>query len=269
MREFDISPLFFRDLDSISEGHFFSLSCLLYPHVLATPNYTANPHWDHAWPQNLFLNPSSPLLSSLSLPPGFNITSTPLITFRRVDLLLDPTELTSLYQKKYNPTEEFKLFGEEQVWSLSLRESMDLFTAPLPKANYGTMVVSTGGHWTTTTLSGLRDESKSEEGYGIEKVIELFGHAMTMWSEGVQSGLITDYKSREGGVVLKNGARGKRRVVVRAYLPGHEDCHQHKNPWRKVKPFQWNWYNWGNIWEFNEVFEVRNFFINNFKHGMS
>lgn len=252
-----LMSLILSNSDSISEGQFFSLSCMLYPHVLATPNYTANPYWDRAWPQNLYLNPESPLTSTLSLPPGFSAESTPLVTFRRVDLLLDESELANVHQKIYNPPPGFKLFGEDQVWSFSLRDSMELFTSPLPGANYGTLVVSTGGHWTTTTLAGFRDESKSEKGYGIDKVIEFFGHAMKSWTAGVQAALSIDQESRDGGVVLKNGGRGRRRAVVRAYLPGHEDCHSHKNPWREVQPFQWNWFNWGNIWEFNQVFEVR------------
>lgn len=235
------------DTDSITEGHFFSLSCMLYPHVVATPNYTANPYFDRAWPQHLYLSPSSPLLPTLSLPPNFNISSTPLVTFRRIDLLLTQPELIELHNSRWNAPANFSLFSDEKVWSMGPSEYMDLFLEPLPKGGYGTMVVSTGGHWTTTVFGGFRDEAKAEEGYGISSVIQFFGQAMQVWAGKIQDAL---YK--EGG----RGARRERQVVVRAYLPGHEDCHSWREPWAEVHPFDWNWYNWGNIWEFNKVFEV-------------
>ncbi|KAI0744300.1 hypothetical protein C8Q80DRAFT_1327235 [Daedaleopsis nitida] len=84
--------------DSVTENHFLSLSCLLYAHVCATPNYIENQYWDRAWPQNLYMEPSSPLVRKLNFPPGFDIASTPLVTFRRVDLLLEPSRLDNLYQ---------------------------------------------------------------------------------------------------------------------------------------------------------------------------
>ncbi|THH12694.1 hypothetical protein EW146_g7457 [Bondarzewia mesenterica] len=89
--------------DSITENHFFSLSCTLFPHVRATPNYTENPYFDRAWAQNLYLSPKSPLLATLNLPPGFSIEETPLVTFRRVDLLLSQYELESLHRSR-NPS---------------------------------------------------------------------------------------------------------------------------------------------------------------------
>ncbi|EEB99261.1 hypothetical protein MPER_01091 [Moniliophthora perniciosa FA553] len=44
--------------DSVSENHFFSLSCTLYPHVIATPYPWTSEH-DRGYPQNLYLNPDS------------------------------------------------------------------------------------------------------------------------------------------------------------------------------------------------------------------
>ncbi|KAF8898089.1 hypothetical protein CPB85DRAFT_1377616 [Mucidula mucida] len=236
--------------DSISEGHFFSLSCTLYPHVVATPDYVKNPYFDRAWPQNLYLNPNSPLIKTLRFPRGFNISGTPLVTFRRVDLMLEQSALIELHRKAYNDPENFQLFSEEAAWSLNLDYYMDLFTAPLPEANYGTLVASTGGHWTTTLFSGYRDESKSSEGYGIAGVIEFFEIAMTKWATDVQRRLFA-----QDGFILPNGRHGQRQVVVRAYLPGHEDCHDHRDPWTEIQPMRWFWYNWGNIWQFNEVFQ--------------
>ncbi|KAM6496673.1 hypothetical protein JOM56_007146 [Amanita muscaria] len=232
--------------DSVTENHFFSLSCLLYPHVLGSPNYTANPYFDRAWIQHLHLNPESPLVHRLRPPTGFDIKTTPLVSFRRVDLLYSQQELVDIYQSTNPGTpEDFKLFGEETVWTLSPTVYMDQFTAPLPGGNYRTMVVSTAGHWTTTLFHGFRDENKILTGYGIRKVLDLFEVAMPRWAKEVQTTLRMHEDSGEG----------KRRVVIRAYLPGHEDCHDYRQPWTGVQRFVWDWYNWSYIGQFNEIFE--------------
>ena len=217
---------------------------MLFPHVLGSPNYTENPYFDRGWPQHLHLNPHSPLVSRLRFPRGFNISTTPLVTFRRIDLLFSQQELVDIYHSA-NPDapRNVKLFSDEHVWTLSPSEYLQVFTAPMPQANYGTMIVSTGGHWTTSLFSGLHDESA--EGNGIRGVLQLFKTAMPQWAQEVQSTLDQE------------ADKAKRRVVIRAYLPGHEDCHNYREPWTKVKPFVWNWFNWGSIWEFNQIFEVR------------
>lgn len=180
------------------------------------------------------------------------------MTFRRVDLLFEKSELVDLHRKVNNPPEGFTLFSDEATWDLSPTYYLDLFTGSLPQANYGTMVVSTGGHWTTTLFSGFKDEAATQSGYGINNVIAFFKHAMHSWAKQVQHRLDVDEGYIRRGYIRGLGTRGKRRVVARAYLPGHEDCHDFKKPWTTIQPFVWNWYNWGNIWEFNQVFEVSN-----------
>ncbi|KIK51365.1 hypothetical protein GYMLUDRAFT_50600 [Collybiopsis luxurians FD-317 M1] len=243
--------------DSITEGHFFSISCSLYPHVIATPDYVANPYFDRAWPQNMYLNPNSSLVQTLKFPPGFNISGTPLITFRRIDLLLSTEELEALHKEKHREDESFSLFSDEAVWSLSPSYYLpDIFLASLPQSNYANLIVSTAGHWTTTLFGGYSNEptkdGKERHGEGIGGLIDFFGEAMEMWANKVQKAINDD---REG-VVLANGKRARRQVMVRAYLTGHEDCHDHRKPWRKIEPMKWNWYNWGSIWKYNQVFET-------------
>ena len=230
-------------VDSVTENHFFSISCMLFPHVLGSPNYTENPYFDRGWPQHLHLNPDSPLVTRLKFPPGFDIFTTPLVTFRRIDLLFSQQELIDIYHSA-NPDapRNIKLFSDERVWTDSPSEYLQVFTAPLPQANYRTLVASTGGHWTTTLFSGFQDERA--EGNGIREVLKIFETAMPRWAQDVQSSL-----DQEAG-------KAKRRVVVRSYLPGHEDCHDQREPWTKIQPFKWNWFNWGYIWEFNQIFEV-------------
>lgn len=252
--------------DSITEGHFFSLSCLLYPHVIATPDYNGNSGFDRAWPQHLHLSPTSPLLSSLSFPAGFNITLTPLVTFRRVDLLLTQDELVSLHQTVHRADStalatNFSVFSDEAAWSLSPEEYMPLFTSPLPQGNYATMVVSTAGHWTTNLFSGFKDEGNTDTDHGYARLIAFFSNAMKHWADEVQGALARDFGVMVGpGRMSRRTGRGRarrsRKVVVRAYLPGHEDCHNHREPWKDIVPFVWGWYNWGRIWKYNEVFEA-------------
>ncbi|KZT04371.1 uncharacterized protein LAESUDRAFT_658093 [Laetiporus sulphureus 93-53] len=253
--------------DSVTENHFFSLSCVLFPHVRATPNYTENPYFDRAWPQNLYLSPTSPLLRHLALPPGFDIEKTPLVTFRRVDLLLDRPELEALYAELYPSGAEADgealrlpskpLFSDEQFWSMSPREYVrEIFLQPAP-LRYSTLVISTAGHWTTTLMSGFADPA--QPGDGIAGVLGFFGVSMQRWAEEVQ-GMMDGYREEEerrSGRWFGLGRRGgvERQVVIRAYLPGHEDCHDERRPWTEWKSFRWNWYNWGSIKDFNRIFE--------------
>ncbi|KAG0707061.1 hypothetical protein DFH29DRAFT_898242 [Suillus ampliporus] len=248
--------------DSITENHFFSLSCLLYPHVRATPNYTENPYFDRAWQQNLYLSPSSPIISEINLPEGFSIANTPLVSFRRVDLLLNQADLTALYHSpafpgeltnsanqnsSSRPTKAESLFGDDPVWSLSPSEYMPTFLDSPPDANYGTLVVSTAGHWTTSTLSAFRDDDAGEDaGYGIQNVLAFFKVAMQTWAGQVQDA-ITEYR--------RNGGKRPKQVVVRAYLPGHENCHNIFEPTETITPWANLWYNWPWIQDFNTQFQ--------------
>ena len=137
--------------DSITEGHFFSLSCTLYPHVIATPTYAPNSWFDRAWYQDLYLNPESPLLRRLRIPPGFNFATTPLATYRRIDLLFEHKELVELHRKIHPMTRpNFSLFSDEESYSLSPNEYMPLFL----NRGYSTLIINTAGHWTTTLFGG-------------------------------------------------------------------------------------------------------------------
>jgi hypothetical protein len=260
----------------VTENHFFSLSCTLYPHVRATPNYTENPYFDRAWPQNLYLNPGSPLVKTLSLPEGFDVAETPLVTFRRNDLLLTRAELEALHRAKHPEMYEnagsgagkdgFALFSGEQYWSQSPREYFEWFTAPAPM-RYGTLFTNTGGHWTTSLFAGFHEEDA--EGHGIRPMLDFFGSAMERWAREVQT-LMDGERAREerelrervalGRAGRRKGKPLRREVVVRAYVPGHEDCHDFGEPWTEFHPeiaFRWKWYNWAWFEDMNAIFKVR------------
>ncbi|PPR07553.1 hypothetical protein CVT24_008749 [Panaeolus cyanescens] len=233
--------------DSVTESHFFSLSCILYPHVIATPNYTGQANFDRSWPQHLYLNASSPLVPHLSFPSDFSITSTPLVSFKRVDILFSQQELRDMHKKFHPHIEDPSLFSDEKVWTVSLEEYLAEFLEPRPEANYKTMIVSTGGHWTTSLFS-----KTLPSGPGIEGVMLLFEGAVKRWAERVQ-GAITEYNKQR---TWRWGSKeSKKEVLIRAYLPGHEDCHKFDKPWDEIQPFVWNWFNWGEIWRYNWSFE--------------
>jgi hypothetical protein len=227
--------------DSVSENHFFSLSCLLHPHVRATPDYSVGESLDRAWPQHLYLSPSSPLLKHMTLPPHFNIETTPLVSFRRNDVLFSRNEMEAMYPRVGEYDKTLELFSDEKAWFISPEEYMPLFTTPRPEgAGYSTLIVSTGGHWTTGLFRGLPR---------ISGVRGLFIVAMQHWADIVQGKLAQTTMDPKNTV--------QRRVLVRAYLPGNEKCHERRAPFTQYpegEPYSWNW---GSIQDFNKQMEVR------------
>ena len=253
----------------MTENHFFSLSCLMYPHVRATPIYDQNAGYDRAWPQNIYLSPNSPLILTLRFPPGFSIERTSLVTFRRVDLLLSEPELISLhashYSDLYDADPAFRLFADDvPVWTLSPSYYMPIFTSPLPDANYAAMVVSTAGHWTTMKFLGYRDENRP--GSGIAGVLDFFAVSMQWWASEVQRMLdlhrAAHPKTEDSRLVAD------RKVIVRAYQSGHTDCHNHRKPLDRYVPTEHNQWNWASTWEFNRVFKVSRLHVQHHRLGM-
>ncbi len=181
---------------------------------------------------------------------------TPLVTFRRVDLMLTQEQLTDVYHSLHPEqaqNEQFQLFGGDQVWELPPSEYLSLFTAPLPEANYGTLITSTAGHWTVGTIPGLKNDNLP--GSGIQNVIDFFEDAMQVWAGMIQGWMDGEAKTGNGG---KTAGGKMRQVVVRAYLPGHDGCHYIMHPWRTYEQENMKLpYNWGSIGTFNGIFEVR------------
>ncbi|QRV98548.1 hypothetical protein RhiJN_26567 [Ceratobasidium sp. AG-Ba] len=241
--------------NSVTEQHFFSMSCLLYPHVIATPDYA--PHGGSGprdWPQNLYLNPSSPLVDQLKPPAGFDIKRTPLVTFRRVDLLFEPSELDAIHLSMHNSSDSVPstLFGPEasESYNLSPDKYLSIFTAPLPEANYKVLLVSTAGHWTTASLPGARDPSDVQKEATNPAVYKTFVEAVRVWTKKV-SGVLKEPSVGQG---VKNS---EKQVLIRAYLPGHEfDCHKETGPLTRVREFTREWYNWSWIGRMNEAFKA-------------
>ena len=136
-------------------------------------------HWCHqencpidprACQQNLYLKLFSLLLPTFS---RFDVASTPLVTFRRIDLL-SKDELISIHKSSQpeNVTlDDTSLFSEDVIWTFPVTEYFSEFSAPLPRANYATIVVCTAGHWTNYLFPKV-------EPPGMEGILRLFEVAM-------------------------------------------------------------------------------------------
>jgi len=216
------------------------------------PFYAPNSWFDRGTPQYLYLNPDSPLVPTLNLPSGFDIASTPLVQFRRIDVLFSKEELVDIHRAmQKSKLEDDALFSDEGVWTMPPDEYLKEFFAPTPQGNFATMVVSTAGHWTETTFAKVQPP-------GIDGVLALFEVAMKHWAGKLQSALWENNAraSAKWNWNANSPYRRNKRVVVRAYLPGHENCHNLYDPLPDSQAFEHNYYNWGQIPTFNSIFEV-------------
>ena len=84
------------------------------------------------------------------------------------------------------------------------------------------------------------------------------GHA---WGRRGLPFRVSPERGGRGGALPPPPMQGKewrrRQVVVRAYLPGHEDCHNFRAPIGEYAKGVNGWYNWNLIGDFNRAFEVR------------
>lgn len=71
--------------DSLSEGHFMSLSCTLFPHVRAVWPYPAMSEWRQIKEEHLLLSRESPLIAAgrLIVPENWDWDGTPLVSHVR------------------------------------------------------------------------------------------------------------------------------------------------------------------------------------------
>lgn len=211
-----------RCADSVTEGHFFSMSCSLFPHVRAVPDYKSNEQWDRSWTQHLYFYRDSPLLSNITVPEGFDIDATPLVTFRRSDLILPRSEITAVHRKMYGRASSFVLFGGEEPYEVSIKNQTDMFIG----GSYATMVISTAGHWRAQTLTAYADDSQPN-GLNLNGILDLFEASIREWARMMQQ-KISFHRLSTGS---------KKRIIVRPYLPGHDNC---RNILEPIKRYQVN-----------------------------
>jgi hypothetical protein len=97
--------------------------------------------------------------------------------------------------------------------------------------------------------------------YGYDGLLTFFGEVMEMWAAKVQTHLDVVNERVGGGGKSRYPPSGrtrgvpKRRVVVRAYLPGHDKCHTYRSAANRLPEIADTW-NWAKIPTYNEIFEV-------------
>ncbi|GAA5988650.1 hypothetical protein JCM10908_003659 [Rhodotorula pacifica] len=119
--------------DSLSEGHFMSLSCLLYPHVRALWPYPPMSEWHQIKEEHLLLDKESPLVQEgrVLVPEGWDWDGRPLVSHVRTDHGLAPIELIEVYDdlrssaSSSSPTNASSRFSElTSPSALSYRSSL-------------------------------------------------------------------------------------------------------------------------------------------------
>jgi len=188
------------------------------------------------------LDPTSPLIDEINFPEGFDVQTTPLVTFRRVDLLVSRGETLAAHRKLGGKLDNTTLLSTEELYTMSPEEYLRAFLAPLPTGGYRTLIANTAAHWTTHLFIGGHRP-------GMDGVLELFEVVMTEWTSVIQEVLREANAQPHGGRDF--------RAVVRGYTPGHNNCQNTHYPLQEVLPFKTGTYNWDDIATFNEIMEVR------------
>ncbi|GAA6038651.1 hypothetical protein JCM8097_009466 [Rhodosporidiobolus ruineniae] len=218
--------------DSLTEQHFFSLGCTLFPHVEVK--------WGAGWwEQLMFLRGDSPLVPSLDLPPSFNFTGTPLITNIRTDHGFAKDELLAIYestpQSAVVPSSD--LFTDYPVQSPPVREYLDRFFSTgaweRSEERYHALIFSTAAHFTPREFAFPA---------GQPEIKPFFEAVVANWTAEAAAYLDQD--------------EGNRQVVVRAASSGHDKCKS------SLQPFGDEWpepqsYNWADIPRMNAAFETQ------------
>jgi hypothetical protein len=192
----------------------------------------------------MYLRRDSPLVSSLSLPPNFDFDLTPLITNLRTDHGFTQPELLSIYESTPQAlsTPSSTLFTDYPVQSFPVREYFDRFfgvgeryNASIGnKENYHALIFSTAAHFTPREFAFPA---------GQMAIQPFFEAVVSNWTD-----LAKEYLEED---------EGERQVVVRSASSGHDECHEHFEPFEEGKVPTPKSYNWGEIPTMNEAFEVR------------
>lgn len=158
--------------------------------------------WSERLVWHLHLKPETARLAKLRLPSDYNSTATPLVTYIRSDYLLnfEDANATSANGVSYGP-------------EVYLSRMMD------PVSNYGHVLASTGAHWTSHEMGGIREN----------EILEAFRSVFPEWLHRMQP--VTQDSSK--------------RVFVRAASTGHDCGQPDLVPLVDEEPppahFNWHW----------------------------
>ena len=169
------------------------------------------------WPQHLYLNPASPLLTNITLPVGFNISGTPLVTVRRIDILFSHEEMDAIYRasEQGKQSGSRSVFNDRLTVTVPMEEYLGQFIEPLPKASYSTMIIGTGGHWTDFHFNGTIPA-------GIPGIVDFFKIVARHWVDRFQE--VVGKTNQECADAGESCTEPRRRAIIREYMRGSDDC---------------------------------------------
>ncbi|KAG0145486.1 hypothetical protein CROQUDRAFT_45683 [Cronartium quercuum f. sp. fusiforme G11] len=242
--------------DSLTNQWMTSLSCYLAPYVLSVPDWSqiSSPTLDNPYvnahredlEEHLYLNPNSTFVQSLNLPKSFNISSTPLVTTLRADLLFNSQDFYEILQ---NDSLIRNVAGRQYLGMMDMsarpfRWGDTIYEIPVetyfkrfidPKINYSKFIASTGPHWTRSTFS-----------ISTPEITHIFRKAMSHWSKLAIQAL--DSKDGQG-----------KQIILKSSHFGHTDCvsaRLYGIPWDDVRFGSNMLYNWLEINTLNNVGKI-------------
>ncbi|TKA52847.1 hypothetical protein B0A53_04543 [Rhodotorula sp. CCFEE 5036] len=251
--------------DSLSEGHFMSLSCTLFPHVRAVWPYPAMSEWRQIKEEHLLLSRESPLVAAgrLVVPDDWDWDGTPLVSHVRTDHGLAPIELVQAYEDlRSSPPNETSRFAEllspasranpqplltdVETFSPTLDYMLELFLRPSGPRNITTEISPSYGA-STTPADAIELERRTTQSARYRALI---------FSTGAH------FSSRHFNLVVE--ALGKasedekrdKEVIVRPTSNGHDDCHAAKGPLKDVDRNKSSMYSWKDMWDMNDRAEA-------------
>ncbi|KAG0151572.1 hypothetical protein CROQUDRAFT_650980 [Cronartium quercuum f. sp. fusiforme G11] len=239
--------------DSLTNQWMTSLSCYLAPYVLSVPDWTqySTPTPKKPYPnpsredldEHLYLNPNSTFVQSLKLPKSFNISSTPLVTALRTDLLLSSQDFFEVLKEDplithFNGSQHL---GTLNITARPFKWGGRIYEIPVetyfkrfidPKMNYSKFIASTGPHWTESTFP-----------LSAPGITHVFREAMSYWSKLAIQAL--DSKDGQG-----------KQIILKSSSSGHSNCVPPRLEgivWEDVQFESHMEYNWLDIVTLNNV----------------
>ncbi|BGP52442.1 hypothetical protein JCM10450v2_008420 [Rhodotorula kratochvilovae] len=277
--------------DSLSEEHFFSLSCQLYPHVRGEwpyPFMTTN-QWQFK-EEHLLLHETSPLIRSgrLRVPKDWDWEGRPLISHVRSDHGFSATELLDLYRAVHSPLAPSafrslypalssltphknvtKLLRDYVPLSPSLDYILALFLSPSSPRNVSTSLAPAYAP-SETPPSALAAAARVTRSAHYRALIFSTGahfSARQFDFNGADDALenaapteffrfaLRTWLARVSDAMQEGGRGQGKEVLVRPTNTGHDGCHDARGPLEEVDRGASVMWNWKELWRMNEAAE--------------
>ncbi|BGP52443.1 hypothetical protein JCM10450v2_008421 [Rhodotorula kratochvilovae] len=274
--------------DSLSEQHFFSLSCVLFPHVRAIWPFPTMSEWQQIKEEHLFLDPASPLIRGgrLRVPDDWDFEGSPLVTHVRTDHGFAPDELVDLHSSPRNSpsttanltslyptllslpaiTPPVDLLTDVETFSPPLSYILSLFLRPSAYRNISSPF-SPSYAPSTTPRDALAAEARATRSARYRALFFSTGahYSTRHFRLPTGGGALVDtfalaLRAWVARVVAALGEasaeeREGKEVVVRPTSNGHDRCHDALRPYEEVQEAGSSWYSWDDMWRMNEKAE--------------